>query len=95
MKKSEKSKAEKKFAAILNKCKPILTEDARKVQERAEKAARLKSVRLASEATDRVAAVQGSSDRLVKNAVPALVHSPLECDDSDLLEIPQFLRRME
>ena len=56
MQKSEKSKAEEKFAAIQRKSKRALDEREKQQQERAELKAKLRALRLAKEAADKKAA---------------------------------------
>ena len=56
MLKSAVSRAEEKFAATQKKAKQVLKENEKAGQERAEKVARLRALRLAKEAADNEAA---------------------------------------
>jgi len=88
-----RSEAETLFAATQKKNEQAPDERNQAQKGRAEKVARLKFLRLANDAADKEVAVQASGESLIKKAIPAVVPSSVELNDSELLYIPQFLRR--
>ncbi len=69
--KSVKSRAEEKFAAIQKKDKEGMNEKKKALQERAEHVARLRVLRLAKEADDKIAAEKAAAEKAAtKNKKP-------------------------
>ena len=72
MSKSAKSTAEEKFAAIQKKDKPVLNEKEKTQLENAEKVAKLRALRLAKDAVDKLAADEDEAKNVAaKNKKPS------------------------
>lgn len=97
MYKSAKSRAEEKFAASQKKSKKYLKEKEQARQERAEKMARLRALRLANESAHRETAKTPDSKAPSTTSHDLSGFEPRGANEKDgkedLLKIPSFLRR--